>query len=285
MANTQALRVEFRTIDARINNRMMNLLCPTDLTLAADIALAYAGKIAQRTSGKVTLFHALAKKDAQGSLPDLNKAHAANLKQLADTGVAVDQVVREGAYMKEIMAESAKGHGMMVAGTHGVRGLRQELMGSDMLKLARGSSVPSLIVQVYSPREARMDRILMPVAAHDDITPLLDAVCKLAKACGSHVDVYQQLVEGQTTSNQLLRNKVKMMERLAKEGIKHAEINEPVEKFYEGFVLRTIRYARNNAVDCIAIMAHASGEHKKIADKEKQEMITNAVGIPVLCAV
>lgn len=259
----------------------MNLLCPTDLTLAADIALNYAGEIARKANGKVTLFHALGK-DGQ---PDLKKAHEATLAQLNGKGVPVEELVREGAYMKEIVAESNNGHALMVAGTHGVRGLRQELLGSDMLKLARSSAIPSLIVQVYSPREVKMDRILMPVAAHDDITPLLDAVCLLAKTCGSHVDVYQQLVEGQTTSNQLLRNKILMLERLAKEGIKHAEVNEPVEKFYEGFVLRTIRHARNNAVDCIAIMAHSSGEHKKIADKEKQEMITNEVGIPVLCAV
>lgn len=248
------------------------------------MALTYAGHLAERTAGQVTLFHALSKKGAQEARPDLGKAHAANLGRLAKAGIKVEQVMREGPYMKEIVAESENGHSMMVIGTHGVQGLRQELMGSDMLKLAREAAVPTLVVQVYSPREVKMGRILMPVAAHDDITPLLDAVCKLAKTCGSHVDIYQQIQEGQSTSNQLLRNKLLMLDRLAKEGVKHAEVNEPVEKFYEGFVLRTIRYARNNAVDCIAIMAHASGEHKKIAGKEKQEMITNAVGIPVLCA-
>ncbi|HRQ85088.1 MAG TPA: hypothetical protein PLV70_08265, partial [Flavobacteriales bacterium] len=75
------------------------------------------------------------------------------------------------------------------------------------------------------------------------------------------------------------------LQRLKKEGIPYKEVNEPVEKFYEGFVLRTIRYARNNNVDCIAIMAQASGEHKKIADKEKQKLLTNELGVPVLCAV
>src|SRR5690606_4954247 len=53
----------------------MNLLCPTDLTLAADVALSYAGHIAACASGDVTLFHALSKKDAQGDGVDLKKAH------------------------------------------------------------------------------------------------------------------------------------------------------------------------------------------------------------------
>lgn len=262
----------------------MKLLCPTDLTLAADIALTYAGAIAQRASGGVTLYHVASKKDPQG-VPEMQKAHDKNLADLKAAGVPVQEVVQDGVYMREIMARSGEGFGMMVVGTHGVRGLRQEVLGSDMLKLVRGSSVPSLVVQVYSPREVKMERILMPVAAHDDITPLVDAVCTLAKIFNSHVDVYQQLVEGQSTSNQLLRNKLLMLERLAQEGISHEEVNEPVEKFYEGFVLRTIRHARDKNVDCIAIMAEASGEHKKIADKEKQEMITNAAGVPILCAV
>ncbi|HMN05653.1 MAG TPA: universal stress protein [Flavobacteriales bacterium] len=263
----------------------MNVLCPTDFTQAADIALTYAGQIAKQASSKVTLFHAISKKDAAESTKELKKAHAANLGHWAAAGVKVVPVLREGAYMKEVVEESTKDHALMVAGTHGVRGLRQELLGSDMLKLVRTVAIPTMVVQPYSPRTVKVDRILMPVAAHEDITPLLDAVCLLAKPFNAHVEVYQQLVEGQSTSNQLLLNKVKMLERLADEGIKHTEVNEPVEKFYEGFVLRTVRYARNNAVDCIAIMAHASGEHKKIADKEKQEMITNEVGIPVLCAV
>lgn len=90
---------------------------------------------------------------------------------MASKGVKVTEVQREGAFLKEIVAESGKGHTMMVTGTHGVRGLRQEVMGSDMLKLVRQVVVPSLVVQVYSPRTIKMDHILMPAAYHDDITP------------------------------------------------------------------------------------------------------------------
>ena len=47
---------------------------------------------------------------------------------------------------------------------------------------------------------------------------------------------------------------------------------------------RTIHHANTIGAGCIAIMAKASGEHKKIADDEKQEIIVNKHGIPVLCA-
>ncbi len=264
---------------------MMKILCPTDLTLATDIALSHAGNIAHGDKGEVTLFHVLTKEEVKNNDLGNPGPHVKTLEHLSKLGVKVNRVDREGSPLKEIVVEAGKGHSLMVAGTHGVQGLRQEWLGSDMLKLVRQVPIPTLVVQMYTPRTKKMGRILMPVAGHDDITPLLDAVCLLAKTYGAEVDVYQQLQEGSTTTNTLLANKVKMLERLAKEGIKHEEVNEPVEKFYEGFALRTIRYAHKVGASCIAIMAHASGDHKKIADKEKQDLLVNEKGIPVLCAV
>lgn len=263
----------------------MKILCPTDHTLATDIALSHAGNIAQLGHGEVTLFHVLTREEVKKKDSDNPGPHAKTLDQLSKQGVKVNRVDREGSPLKEIIAEAKNGHALMVAGTHGVQGLRQEWLGSDMLKLIREVPIPTLVVQMYTPRTEKMGHILMPVAGHADITPLLDAVCLLAKTCGAEVDVYQQLQEGSSTSNALLANKVKMLERLSKEGIKHQEVHEPVEKFYEGFAVRTIRYANKVGASCIAIMAHASGEHTKIADQEKQDLLVNKNGIPILCAV
>ncbi|MEO8733674.1 MAG: universal stress protein, partial [Flavobacteriales bacterium] len=239
----------------------------------------------QRSKGEVTLFHVLTKEEVKNKDHGNVGPHVKTLDHLSEQGVKVTRVDREGSPLKEIVAEAKKGHALMVAGTHGVKGLRQEWLGSDMLKLVRDVPIPTLVVQMYTPRTEKLGHILMPVAGHADITPLLDAVCMLAKIYGVEVDVYQQLQEGSMTSNSLLANKVKMLERLSKEGIKHQEVHEPVQKFYEGFAVRTIRYANNIGASCIAIMAESSGEHKKIADKEKQDMLVNEKGIPVLCAV
>ena len=62
-------------------------------------------------------------------------------------------------------------------------------------------------------------------------------------------------------------------------------MNEGVQKCYEGFALRTIHYTPTAGASYIAIMAHTSGEHQKIAEQEKQDLIMNEKGIPVLCAV
>ncbi|MFZ1658581.1 MAG: universal stress protein [Flavobacteriales bacterium] len=262
----------------------MKILCPTDLTLAADIALTHAGHLAARTKAAITLFHVLTKEElAKGGQVQMNE-HSANLAELAKKDVKVEKLQREGATLKQITAESANGYKLMVAGTHGVQGFRQSMFGSDMLKLVRDSAVPTLVMQSFTTREPFTGRIVMPVAPHDDITPLLDAVCIMAKAYGAEVDVYQILKEGENSSNTLLRNKQIMHQYLDKQGVKHREVNEPVPKFYEGYAERTIHHANTIGAGCIAIMAKASGEHKKIADDEKQEIIVNKHGIPVLCA-
>lgn len=260
----------------------MTILCPTDFSLACDIALAQAGNIASNGSGGVTLFHVLTKSDARGN-SDADR-HASTLDQLAKKGVAVTAVERKGDPLKEIVAEAGKGHTLMVCGTHGVQTLRQDLLGSDMLKLVREVPLPTLVVQRHSSPTAPLKRILMPVAGHDDISPLLDAVCMLAKLLGSEVIIYQQLSEGKSTPNSVLLNKGKMSDRLKEAGIPHREVNEAVGDFYKGFAERTLRYAREVGADCIAIMAQASKEHRRIADDEKQELLFNKTGIPVLCA-
>ena len=155
---------------------MNDILCPTDFTPAAASAQRYATAIAAASEASVTLLHVLDKHHHQ--------SHAlANASALMGTAadkllrsVKVNEVFREGDPLKQIIAESGKNHALMVVGTHGPKGLRQSLLGADILKLVRHVSVPSLVVQAESPAEPRMDRILLPVAGHTDISGLLNAV-------------------------------------------------------------------------------------------------------------
>jgi hypothetical protein len=172
---------------------------------------------------------------------------------------------------------------MMVLGTHGPRGLRQNLFGTDILKLVRMVHVPSLVVQEQSPREDRLDRLVMPVAGHHDLSGLLDAVCLLARLHATEVHVYQLMRPGEQPSDQLLDNKRSMLYRLEEEGIRHVEANEPSTMYSVGFAKQTVDYAQRIKADCIAIMARASDEYRYIADAEKEHILTNAAYIPVLC--
>ncbi len=260
---------------------MNDLLCATDLTPASETALHYAAALGRKLHASISLLHVVDKDP--GASEALRKA--ADIVGVLSDGERVREVLRSGDPLKQIAEESAQGHSFMVCATHGSRGLRQSLLGADILKLVRRSAIPTLVVQQNSPVPVDMGRIVMPVAAHADIDKLLNAVCRLARTCGSTVEVFQVVRPGDQPSDSLLQNKLHMLQFLKEQGVACEEINEPSTVFSAGFAEQTIRYAHRIGAGCLAIMAHASDDHRWIADAEKERMLSNEHGIPVLCAV
>lgn len=262
---------------------MPDILCTTDLSPASDTALLHALAMGDRLGARVSLLHVLGK----GERDEAAKQHVRQLieQKLEQAGGAQARILLpDGDFMEQIVAESMRGHLLLIMGTHGPQGLRQSLFGADILKLVRKSAVPSLVVQAGSPVDKELDRIVMPVAGHQDIGRLLDTVCMIAKAWAAEVQVYQLVRPGEQPSDELLGNKLRMLERLQEEGIRHTAVNEPSTAFSVGFAKATIDYAKRVGAGAIAIMAHASEEFRYIADAEKERILANEPGIPVICA-
>lgn len=261
---------------------MSNLLCTHDLSQVSNAALNFALPLADRTGAKVTVLHV-----APPGTPEAeHKALRTRLAAVVEKAGGSDSVsikVVEGRYMTVIPDESGNGYGMAVVGTHGPKGIRQNLFGADILKLVRSMHVPTMVVQEGKDLDALLDRIVVPVAAHAEIGELLDAVCLLAKLHGSEVHIYQLVRPKEQPSAELLNNKLVMLERFEKEGIPCVQANEPSNTFSVGFAHPTAQYAERIGAGCIAIMSHASDEYRYIADAEKERMLTNEACIPVLC--
>lgn len=262
---------------------MNNILCPSDLTETSMVGVAYAEHLANRLGGTVTLLHVMdrhEKRDDGGALvrEELEEQRSTISK------VPATAHVRSGEFMEGIAEESAKGHVLMVCATHGIRGLRQSLFGPDIIKLVRKVAIPSLVVHKNSPMQNDFGTIVMPVAGHADITNLLNAVCLVAGKFGSNVHIFQVERPGEQPSDTLVKNKKLMVDRLQAEGIAYQEAVVPSHGFSVGFSQSTLAYAKQAGAGCIAIMSVASDEYRYIADAEKERLLTNEQGIPVLCA-
>ncbi|MBP8823257.1 MAG: universal stress protein [Flavobacteriales bacterium] len=262
---------------------MNNILCPSDLSATSETGVAYAELVAKRLGGTITLLHAMNRHEKRTDGGELVREEL-EAQGHSVTQVRVDAQVREGEFMHIIEEASRNGHVLMVCATHGIRGLRQSLFGPDIIKLVRKVGIPSLVVQKQSPRRNDLGTLVMPVAGHERITALLDAVCLLAGKFGSTVHIYQQLRPGEQPSEALERNRQLMVQRLSEAGIPHVVVQEPSNGFSVGFSQPTIAYAQKVGAGCIAIMAVASEEYRYIADAEKERLLTNEPGIPVLCA-
>jgi len=262
---------------------MNDILCPTDLSETSLHGLRYADHLASRFASSISLLHVMGKKE----LTEEGRSNAKDRMEQQRSQITKSPTVvhfREGDFISEIADESRKGHSLMVCTTHGLRGLRQSLFGADILKLVRHVEVPTLVVQAKSPEQNSFAVIVMPVAAHPDIEHLLTGVALLAKTFGSTVHVYQLVRPGESPSDELLANKARMVEWLGKEGIAVKTVEEPSTSFSVGFSWPTIDYAKRVGAGCIVIMSVASDEYRYIADAEKERLLINEPGIPVLCA-
>ncbi len=261
---------------------MNDLLCTHDLSSVSDAALTYALPLADRIGARVKMLHVVRPGAPESEHIEVRKQIQRSVDKVGGSEVVSINLV-EGHFMKAIADESAKNYSLAVVGTHGPRGLRQNLFGSDILKLVRAMALPVLVVQEGTDCVKGIDRIVMPVAAHAEIDELLDAVCFLANVYAAEVHIYQLIRPNEEPSKELLNNKQRMLERLQNEGIRHVEANEPSDTFSVGFAGPTALYAQKIGAGCIAIMAHASEDYRYIADAEKERMLTNEAMIPVLC--
>ncbi|MCW5897857.1 MAG: universal stress protein [Flavobacteriales bacterium] len=262
---------------------MKDILCATDLSPASDTALYHALLIAGRAGKHVDLLHVLDKHASEESEARAREHMAHRIAEAGGSEVA-RVVIMRGDPLTAITEAASHAHGLVVLCTHGPRGLRQSLFGADILKLVRKLPIPALVVQEHSPRREMLDRIVMPVAAHEDVDKLEDITIELARLFAAEVEVYEVIRPLGAASEELARNKRETLRRLAEEGVRHREVNEESEVFSAGFAEPTIRHAEKAGASCIAMMAHASREYRFIADAEKERMFTNTPGIPVLCA-
>ncbi len=261
------------------NMEMKDILCATDLTPASHTAVKCALALADRAGSRVKMFHVI------GHEEDRDAAEMAMNDQLTTAGApgSADMLVVKGEPLDMIADSSGNGHWLLVLATHGLRGLRQKLFGADILKLVRRVHIPSLVVQEESPAPLRSGPFVMPVAAHEGVDRMIDMVIALAQMHAAEVHVYQLIRPGEAASDELLRNKLKMTEKLTEAGVRHKVIDEPRRGPSIGFAGPTIEYAQRAGAALIAMMSHASKEYTYMADAEKERLLTNEAHIPILC--
>lgn len=69
----------------------------------------------------------------------------------------------------------------------------------------------------------------------------------------------------------------------AEEGIKYALVEEDAKIFSVGYSRQTIAHARDHETHLIRIMAQVAGDTKVFGNVDKENIILNDLGIPVLC--
>ncbi len=255
------------------------ILVPIDFTPASEKAVQYAAAIAERAGWRLALLHV--QQSGENELESRDRL--ADYAALAEAkGVPCDVLTEKGNVVPALIraTEDPKA-GLMVMATHGVRGARQNLFGADALKIGQQARVPVLIVQAASG-EPDFRRIVFPFGGHERFSNKTTVTHWLAEQFGSKVDVYCVDRPGSAPTERTKNNAAEALRIFADAGVAHAEIHEEPTLMSAGFALQTIQYAERESAGLIVTMASKTAELGHISGMDKEALINNKSGIPVL---
>ena len=146
------------------------ILVPVDGSATSRRGVDQAIAMAKLTGGSIRLVHVVDEplaglgseaalvsgKDIFGAVRDAGERVLADARaSVKAAGIAVDDVLFEpsGVRLSDRMAEAAAAWGasLIVIGTHGRRGLRRLMLGSDAEQILRVSPVPVLLIRSETP--------------------------------------------------------------------------------------------------------------------------------------
>ena len=271
---------------------LKRILLATDLTKTANNAVQHAVVLAKRANAAIDLLHIVDNNttsalERDGLAPEhLEQSMQAQCDILkAEHGIDSNYILQEGNIFEGIPFVAAKGeHQLMVLGTHGVRGIRQNLFGADILKVVKNTPIPSIIIQGDHAVWDDIKKIIFPVGGHESFIDQINATCMIAKLFGSEIEIFSVDRPGAVASPQLEENMKKAKAAFKQCGLSFKQTSQDPTVYSVGFAKQTIEHASNVGAQLITIMSVSSKEHYYFAQADKERILTNDASIPVLCS-
>ncbi len=253
-----------------------------DFTPTTQVVVDFAENVAKQKNAQVALVTIIDKGDEK-RLAEVKQQVIPYCKQLTAAGVNCNIEVHEGSFMSVISSVLDKLHvSLAIIGTHGKRGLRQNLFGSHILRLVKSLRIPSLVVQDSSTWPAGgFKNVFFPIAAHSQFTMKIDQTEGLIDKNGK-VSLYA-IYKTDNLDNELKNNIKVCQEEFEKRSINYELIEEDVNMYSVGYSRQSLEYVANHEADLISIMAQVSKSNKFFGNADKENMILNPIGVPVLC--
>ncbi len=241
----------------------------------------HANKMAERMSAEIHLLHIVNDaSDIEEARTKLNM-EVARAKQVGISVPVIPQV-RIGSVYEDIGTTASEiDAGLIVMGTHGMRGM-QFITGSRALRVITNSSVPFIVVQERNIKPSGYQNIVVPLDLQRESRQKLTLVGDMAKYFKCKVHLITPSEKDEFLHNQLLNHLRFANTYLNERGIEHeAHI---LEEDSDDLVKGIIRYAVKVDADLIAIVNMLQNSiFGVLGVPNEQEVITNEPMIPVMC--
>lgn len=261
---------------------MKKIAVLVDFTKTTTKALLFSRQLAIEKKLEIVLIH-IHKSRNEDIVAEKNRKMDEYISELTSVGLNCTSLFSFGNFFSQIAGAVAKSKAsLVIIGTHGKTGLKQKLFGSNILKVVQSLPVPSLIVQDTSTWPANgFSNVLIPIDKHQAYSDKLEVAHSLLSGNGiikMYVIYLSDVLEDALKIN--LDLSIKYMES---RNWPYEIIEEGQTVYSVGYSKQTLNYIQKDKPDLIAIMAKIAHDNIHIGEMDKDNVILNTEGIPVLC--
>lgn len=260
---------------------MKKIVSLIDFTGVCELSLEHTSLLARESLSQVTLLHIV---------PDGQQANEKEIKEnvrqfaqvLEKDGIPFSVQIDYGPFF-ETIGESIKKlqSDLMVVGTHGIKGIKQNFVGSNILKLIRAIDIPALVIQsnTITPIEG-YTRILVPLLSKTENAELIKPVGDFAKTFQSEVIFLTYFAPENESEAQKRTNEVN--EKFINLGIATRIDLERVSSYASSYSRSIIEYSDIEEAELITLIINRDFENYFSTD-DQENLLLNRLGKPVLC--
>lgn len=168
-------------------------------------------------------------------------------------GIKLEYVLREGTPPEQLAAQVKEDNAsLLIVGTHGMSGMKRNILGRNSCRIIELSPAPVLIVREDFNFNKDLETIVVPIDSSDDTRQKAAEAAMFARTFGSTIHLLGLYTSSFTDVRRTVNNYVAMVSRhFEKMGVNYQTKFIEVEK---NVTLTTLDYANEIKADLIVIM-------------------------------
>lgn len=196
-------------------------------------------------------------------------------------GIKLEYVIREGSPAEQLATQAKEDNAaLLVVGTHGMSGIKRNMLGTNTHRIIEISPVPVLIIREDFNFNKALETIVVPLDSSDDTRQKVAEAAVFARTFGSTIHLLGLYTSNFPDLRRTVNNYVKMVERhLDGMEIKYETKYLEVEK---NVTVTTLEYANEVKADLIAIMTEQEKSLTSLFLGTYAQQMVNESTIPVL---
>ena len=262
---------------------MKHYLVLVDFTPTAKIAIEQSIKLGLTKNAKISICHIL--ESDHESLDEMKDHFQSYVDQISAAGLECDIVVERGKLFskaKEIVERISPD--LIIVGTHGKQGIRQNLFGSAIHKLVVTLNAPSLVVNDHTMvMDGGFKRILVPISPHADFLKKIEDAYSVLNENGK-IYLFAIIKPGVDLDEDLRKNLDAAQDKLNEIKVDWEYIEADSSLASVGYSLDTLKFVEEEEMDLVSIIADVSKQNAHFGKMDKENLLLNKLGLPILCS-